>query len=248
MIVIRKWTVAVIIVILIVNLILLSLFLTVSFPYDSFSVKVYPPLNDPVFRGNYDMQSDICMVSAWSGADIQSHHPLFFHTADRNSTSKLYFVHEGIKNVELLSSQYPNINFVNLHNIAQYTAHKMCRFYKIAKDPLQCNRLIDALVNADNFVGGAAVAQYRVMFGYAFSDFIGPGSCKSWAFIDSDMMLGDIESHIKLNQYFWDSDVITMHPVFRWDSIYTAGQFTAQILTKRPWLILGSTKVENSAL
>ncbi|KAJ2998620.1 hypothetical protein HDV02_004250 [Globomyces sp. JEL0801] len=171
---------------------------------------------------------DICLVAPWNGQYLTDYHKLMFFTANNTKAGKMIFVHEGVA----LSSfkEFTNVQFLNVHSISKFVAYHMCRYYSYKPYSASCIALTKALDYSDRHVWASSLAQYR----YAMQEWIGPSRCKSWAFVDHDIIFGDIEGYIRDNQYYWDSDVVgfATHSTSR--TLFTPGQFTAHIQTKRP--------------
>ncbi|KAJ2998621.1 hypothetical protein HDV02_004251 [Globomyces sp. JEL0801] len=175
---------------------------------------------------------DVCLVAPWMGTELATYHRLMLFTANQTLDVKMLFVHENLDMTGL--KPFTNIQFLNVYHIPHFVARNLCRFYKLKAFSDDCKSLTRAILRADEHVWGSALAQYRMVLGYALQEWIGPNHCNSWAYVDHDMIFGNINSFVQNNHHYWESDVVGFSSEDLPVRIFAPGQFTAHIQTKRP--------------
>ena len=162
---------------------------------------------------NTEKLQDICLVAGWKG-DLAPYHKLMLKTA--NHHKNLIFMHE---NQDL--SAYPNINSFNVKNMDEFMAREVCEFFGV----YDCQGVVEAFKNAENNVFGSALAQYRILFSIVINKYY---NCKSWAFVDHDVILGNVDSFVSGNDDFWKSNLVGFGQHI-YDGMFMTGQFTAMV-------------------
>ena len=162
---------------------------------------------------NTEKLQDICLVAGWKG-DLAPYHKLMLKTA--NHHKNLIFMHE---NQDL--SAYPNINSFNVKNMDEFMAREVCEFFGV----YDCQVVVEAFKNAENNVFGSALAQYRILFSIVINKYY---NCKSWAFVDHDVILGNVDSFVSGNDDFWKSNLVGFGQQI-YDGMFMTGQFTAMV-------------------
>ncbi|KAJ3340749.1 hypothetical protein HDU91_000806 [Kappamyces sp. JEL0680] len=177
-------------------------------------------------------EKTLAFKKAWLDFRLKGAAPVLVNRRDptvAHDVCKMIFIHENL-DLSLLQ-EYENIEYLNVHKLSLFISQRMCTYYNLLLDSPECFQLAKSFYYADDNVWGSAIAQYRVLFGYAMQEYIPPSYCRSWAYADHDMLFGNINSVIKDNDLYWSSDIVSISANF-WGPWFAAGQWTSYIQTR----------------
>lgn len=171
--------------------------------------------------------------------------------------------------LSISGSRSPSVGRYRKEGFDRFTADRVCHIYGFryhpylpvslttkyssSPDSQECDRLFSSVkwskfrrmltdtrfsVNDQRHV----ITQLRGMYGHIFEPWIGPSHCQSWAWVDTDVVFGDMASWLdetssirgEKNFFFKDLDIWTAVDPDGYDAIRPHSQFTLFRQAKNP--------------
>ena len=178
-------------------------------------------------RHSIKAKHELCLVAIW-GNEWKDYHSLFFKTASHPNAGKVFLFHDGRGQKLPIFTPQDNIHLdiINVGDLNVYFAKGICRAIGLDYEQEEkCQLLSKILERAHTTNQGSPIAQLRMFSGIIFDKWINPTQCKSWAYIDSDNMVGNLPKVTDNNPDFWDADVTTFTFGDTW-RLHIRAQFT----------------------
>ncbi|RKO85868.1 hypothetical protein BDK51DRAFT_47520 [Blyttiomyces helicus] len=194
----------------------------------------------------------LCLIATWSGPKFPAISQAFIKSfAPSGRQVRLNLFVDGAVPRDLPNSTVaPYLQVVTLESIdssyatrqwAGFISDRICTYLGSSAGSAACNATEAALdMAAARDPGHPPIMQFRGVYGRLFEEWIGPGHCDSWGWLDTDMLLGDVAGWLADSPEYRDADVATFSNLYKYAgplSLYTRGQLTIHNQRRVPRIV-----------